>query len=65
MTTEATTVIGGVDTHKQTHYAAVIDDQGRLLGHRDTGQLLRALTLDPAKDYQPQPAKQNNVPGHP
>src|SRR5690242_17972905 len=29
------TVIGGVDTHKHTHYAAVIDDNGRLLGHRE------------------------------
>jgi len=29
------TVIGGVDTHKHTHYAAAIDDQGRLLGHRE------------------------------
>ncbi len=29
------TVIGGVDTHKHTHYAAVIDDQGRLLGHQE------------------------------
>lgn len=35
MTTEARTVIGGVDTHKHTHYAAVIDDTGRLLGHRE------------------------------
>ncbi len=35
MTTEATTVIGGVDTHKHAHYAAAIDDQGRLLGHRE------------------------------
>jgi transposase len=35
-TTPATvTVIGGVDTHKHTHYAAVVDDQGRLLGHRE------------------------------
>lgn len=39
-----TTVIGGVDTHKHTHYAAAVDDQGRLLGHRefsanDTGYL--------------------------
>jgi transposase len=35
MTTTATnvTVIGGVDTHKHTHYAAAIDDHGRLLGH--------------------------------
>src|SRR4029453_2052652 len=29
------TVIGGVDTHKNTHYAGAIDDQGRLLGHRE------------------------------
>ena len=28
-------VIGGVDTHKRTHYAAAVDDQGRLLGHRE------------------------------
>src|SRR5918994_2726531 len=29
------TVIGGVDTHKHTHYAAAVDDQGRLLGRRE------------------------------
>lgn len=28
-------VIGGVDTHKHTHYAAAVDDQGRLLGYRE------------------------------
>jgi transposase len=33
MTSETTDVIGGIDTHKHTHYGAVIDDQGRLLGH--------------------------------
>jgi transposase len=27
-------VVGGVDTHKHTHYAAVIDQHGRLLGHQ-------------------------------
>jgi transposase len=32
--TEPATVIGGVDTHKHTHYAAVIDEHGRLLGHQ-------------------------------
>ncbi|PRY07349.1 transposase [Kineococcus rhizosphaerae] len=32
---ETCTVIGGVDTHKNTHYAAAIDDHGRLLGHRE------------------------------
>ena len=31
----AVIVIGGVDTHKKTHYAAAVDDQGRLLGHRE------------------------------
>jgi transposase len=37
MTTTPVTVsvIGGVDTHKHTHYAAIVDDQGRLLGHRE------------------------------
>jgi transposase len=29
------TVIGGVDTHKHTHYAAAVNDQGQLLGHRE------------------------------
>jgi transposase len=33
--TPVVTVIGGVDTHKHTHYAAVIDDHGRLLGHQE------------------------------
>jgi len=35
MTNSTTLVIGGVDTHKHTHYAAVIDENGRLLGHRE------------------------------
>ncbi len=37
MTTTLTdvTVIGGVDTHKHTHYAAAIDNHGRLLGHQE------------------------------
>ncbi|RAS58954.1 transposase [Lentzea atacamensis] len=35
MTIPATCVIGGVDTHKHTHYAAVIDEHGRLLGHQE------------------------------
>jgi transposase len=35
MTSAAAVVIGGVDTHKYTHYAAVIDGHGRLLGHRE------------------------------
>lgn len=28
-------MIGGVDTHKHTHYAAVIDEHGQLLGHQE------------------------------
>jgi transposase len=35
MTKQRPNVIGGVDTHKHTHYAAVIDDQGRRLGFRE------------------------------
>src|SRR5215212_7743472 len=35
MTTEASTVVGGVDTHKHTHYAAAVDQHGRLLGHQE------------------------------
>lgn len=35
MTTEPVTVIGGVDTHKHTHYAAVVDEHGRLLDHQE------------------------------
>jgi transposase len=35
MAGQAGGVIGGVDTHKHTHYAGAIDDQGRLLGHRE------------------------------
>lgn len=34
MPTQTATVIGGVDTHKHTHYASVIDEHGRLLGHQ-------------------------------
>ena len=33
--TTVTSVIGGIDTHKHTHYAAVIDSNGLLLGHRE------------------------------
>ncbi|MEV4734902.1 IS110 family transposase [Saccharopolyspora sp. NPDC049426] len=35
MTTQAAIVFGGVDTHKNTHYAAAIDEHGRLLGHHE------------------------------
>ncbi len=46
MPSEAQVVIGGVDTHKETHVAAVIDERGRLLGtasfattHKGLGEL--------------------------
>lgn len=35
VTPATVTVIGGVDTHKRTHYAAAIDEHGRLLGDRE------------------------------
>jgi transposase len=35
MTKPKLDVIGGVDTHKHTHYAAAIDTNGRLLGHEE------------------------------
>lgn len=35
MTNGPVASIGGVDTHKHTHYAAVIDSNGRLLGHNE------------------------------
>lgn len=37
MTNSAAGVIGGVDTHKHTHHAAVIDGNGQLLGTSEFG----------------------------
>ena len=37
MANEASGVIGGVDTHKHTHHAAVIDSNGQFLGDRQFG----------------------------
>lgn len=34
MANQTVDVIGGVDTHKRTHYAATIDDNGRRVGHQ-------------------------------
>jgi hypothetical protein len=49
MTTEASCVIGGVDTHKHTHDGAVIDDQGRLLGHGQfpVAELPKGVCVEP------------------
>jgi len=35
MTTEALSVIGGVNTHKHTHHAAAVNQHGRLLGSQE------------------------------
>jgi transposase len=35
MTTSRSLVIGGVDTHKHTHHAAAVDENGLLLGDRE------------------------------
>ena len=37
MAGQARAVIGGVDTHKHTHHAAVIDEHGQLLGDQEFG----------------------------
>jgi transposase len=37
MTKRASDVIGGVDTHKHVHHAAVLDSNGELLGTREFG----------------------------
>jgi hypothetical protein len=50
--------------HARTHVLALIADLNIRVINRDTGELLRELTLDPARDYQPQPSKRNDVPGH-
>ena len=51
--------------YARTHVLALIADLDIRVIARDTGELLRALTLNPAQDYQPQPRKENNVPRHP
>jgi transposase InsO family protein len=56
--------IGLGRAHARTRVLALIADLDIRVINRDTGELLRALTLNPAKDYQPQPAKENDVPRH-
>jgi len=50
--------------HAGTPVLALIADLDIRVINRDTGELLRALTLDTSRDYQPQPRKENNVSGH-
>ena len=51
----------GLSKHlRGTHVLVLIDDLDIRVLHRDTGQLIHKLTLDPARDYQPRGVK----PGH-
>jgi transposase InsO family protein len=56
--------IGIGRAHARTRVLALIADLDIRVINPDTGELLRALTLNPAKDYQPQPRKENDVPRH-
>jgi transposase InsO family protein len=56
--------IGLGRAHARTHILALIADLDIRVINRDTGKLIRALTLNPAKDYQPQPRTENDVPRH-
>jgi transposase InsO family protein len=49
--------IGIGRTHARTHVILLIQDLHIRVVHASTGELLRELTLDPSKDYQPQPKK--------
>jgi transposase InsO family protein len=49
--------IGLGRAHARTHVLALIADLDIRVINRGTGELIRALTLNPAKDYQPQARK--------
>ena len=42
------------DTHTRTHVILLIDDLHVRVITATTGELLRELTIDPSRDYQPQ-----------
>ena len=46
--------IGIGRTHKRTHVIMLIQDLNIRIIHATTGEILRTLTLDPDRDYQPQ-----------
>ncbi len=50
--------IGIGRTHARTHVILLVHDLDIRVIHAATGELLRELTLDPTKDYQPQNTKQ-------
>ena len=45
--------IGIGRTHKGTHVILLIQDLNVRIVHAATGELLRELTIDPRRDYQP------------
>ncbi len=45
--------IGIGRTHARTHIILLVDDLHVRVVHAATGELLRQLTIDPARDYQP------------
>ncbi len=53
----------GVSKHlRGTHVIVLINDLDIRVLHRDTGQLIRKLVLDPTRDYQPRGVKCGNSP---
>ena len=53
----------GLSKHlRGTHVLVLIDDLDIRVLHRDTGQLIRKLVLDPTRDYQPRGVKPGNSP---
>lgn len=54
--------IGIGRTHTRTHIIMLIDDLDIRIVNPDTGELLRHLTLDPTRNYQPQDKKHQKTP---
>jgi transposase InsO family protein len=55
--------IGVGRTHARTHVLLLVQDRNIRVVNAATGELLRELTLNPDKDYQPQTAKQTDTRG--
>ncbi|WP_341361413.1 hypothetical protein V5H98_07255 [Georgenia sp. M64] len=45
--------IGVGRTHARTPVVIVIQDRHIVIAAKDTGEIIRKLTLDPTRDYQP------------
>ncbi|NBF00651.1 transposase family protein, partial [Nonomuraea sp. KC401] len=57
--------IGIGRTHARTHVILLIDDLHVRIANAVTGELLRELTIDPARDYQPQANPNTTKPPNP